>query len=62
MTDATSEVANAAGDAVESTRTAFTAVEDLLRDTDQRLVTAVEELGTYVAKVSAPAKPEGRLA
>ena len=62
MTEATSEVTNAAGDAVESARTAFTTVEDLLRDTDQRLVVAEEELDTYVAQLTAPAIAGGRLA
>lgn len=65
LTEATTEVTNAAGDAVESVRTSFTAVEDVLRDAQQCLTGAEEQLVTYVDLVSAtfiPTLTGGRIA
>jgi hypothetical protein len=65
LTDATTEVTNAAGDAVESARTAFNAVEDVLRDAQQCLAGAEGELTSYVDQLSAtiiPSRTEGRVA
>jgi hypothetical protein len=64
LTEATTEVTNAAGDAVEGARTAFNAVEDVLRDAQQSLAGAEEELTSYVDRVGAtitPTRTEGRI-
>ncbi|MEV4705066.1 methyl-accepting chemotaxis protein [Actinoplanes sp. NPDC049316] len=65
LTEATTEVTNAAGDAVESARTSFTAVEEVLRDARHRLAGAEEHMSSYLDLVNAtikPARTEGRIA
>jgi hypothetical protein len=65
LTEATTEVTNAASDAVESVRAAFAAVGDAVREAEQGLATAGEELDSYLDQVTAtitPALSGGRAA
>jgi hypothetical protein len=57
LTDATTEATNAAGDAVESSRTAFSTVENILHETRERIEAAEQEFGTYVHLVTVPDAP-----
>ncbi|GIJ49193.1 hypothetical protein Val02_60790 [Virgisporangium aliadipatigenens] len=60
LTDATTEVTNAAGDAVESSRAAFTTVQQILDDAREQLAAAEQELGSYADLVTVPHAPTHR--